>query len=91
MFAGELLRHGQEAPCHMTSRQDHLIMVADEHQGGLLPVPELLKHPVERVHRQGAPHMPEVTCNEQGIQCKTRCAPASFHAFAMAGIDSMKF
>lgn len=37
-------------------------MVADKHEGGLLPVSELLKHPVEGVHRKRAPHMPKVTC-----------------------------
>ncbi len=48
-------------------------MVADKHEGGLLPVPEFLQHPVEGVDRQHAPDMPEVTCNVPGLQ-RTACA-----------------
>jgi hypothetical protein len=39
----------------------HLIMIADKHQGGTAPCPEHAEHGVERLDRQAAARMPEVT------------------------------
>ena len=39
-----------------------LVMVANEHEGGLGPALELAEHGIERLDRQTAPRMPEVAC-----------------------------
>ena len=48
--------------CADQRKKGYLVMVAYKHEGGLLPVSELLKHPVERVHGEHPPHMPKVAC-----------------------------
>lgn len=47
--------------CHCML-QPCLVMVANQHEGGLLPGLELLEHSIQGLHRQGPPHVPEVTC-----------------------------
>ena len=41
----------------------HLIVVADQHQGGTAPVAEHAEHRVQRLNRQAAARVPEVACD----------------------------
>ena len=45
-----------------------LVMIANKHKRGALPVPELFQNPVERVYWKHAPHMPKVSCKHQNPQ-----------------------
>ena len=54
---------GGRPPWRVQPSGCHLVVVANEHEGGTRPVPEHLEHLVQRLHRQRAAGVPEVTCD----------------------------